>query len=127
MPSSKFEIDTRRKTYVRLVGEISHQLNTALHEEHERRGLTRTHMAEILNTNKSFITRKLDGRSNMTLETLADIAFALDRVVHVQLISRMPPPGSNHPPPSSSIIQSTATGSTGPTTRFTTGRELERA
>ena len=107
MPSSKFEIDTRRKAYIRLVGEISHQLNTALREEYERRGLTRTQMAEILGTDKSFITRKLDGRSNMTLETLADMAYALDRAVAIELRSRAPREGSNYP-----VVQKPTTTST---------------
>jgi transcriptional regulator with XRE-family HTH domain len=105
MPSSKFNIDKRRKTYIRLIGDITHQLNTALHEENERRGLTRTQVAEVLGTNKSFVTRKLDGRSNMTLETLADLAYALDRVVSVELRSREKRPGSNNP-----VVSASTTG-----------------
>ena len=89
-------LDLRRRTYVRLIGEIQHALNDALAEEFARRGLTRTQMADILHTNKSFVTRKLSGVSNMTLETLADLAFALDRAIKIQLISRAPVAGANY-------------------------------
>lgn len=88
-------LDARKRTYVRLIGEIQHALHQALVEEFEKRQLTRTGMAEALNTDKSFVTRKLNGTSNMTLETLADLAYALDRAVRVQLVSRTPAPGAN--------------------------------
>ena len=39
MPSSKIRVDKRRRTYIRLIGEIRHALNQALAEEHEKRGL----------------------------------------------------------------------------------------
>lgn len=98
MPFSKISIDKRRRTFVRLIGDIHNKLNQALAEEYERRQLTRTEMADMLGTNKSFVTRKLNGTSNMTLETLADLAFALDRVVKVQLISRTSSETSNQQP-----------------------------
>lgn len=88
-------LDKRRRTYVRLVGKIQNALNQALAEEHEKRNLTRTGMATVLGTNKSFVTRKMNGTSNMTLETLADLAFALDRVVNIELLSRAQMAGSN--------------------------------
>jgi transcriptional regulator with XRE-family HTH domain len=88
MTSSSLRLDKRRRTYVRLIGEIRHALNAALAEESVRRGLTRTGIARLLGTHKSVISRKFKGTSNMTLETLADLAFALDRPVHVTLPAR---------------------------------------
>ena len=52
-------------------------------------------MATLLMKSKSFISRKMNGTSNMTLETLADLAFALDRAVEIRLRSRHPQPGQN--------------------------------
>jgi transcriptional regulator with XRE-family HTH domain len=95
MPSSDLKIEKRRRTYVRLIGQIHHALNDALREEHERRGLTQTGMAEALDMSKSFVSRKMNGTSNMTLETLADLAFALDRAVSVNLRARTAPAGTN--------------------------------
>jgi transcriptional regulator with XRE-family HTH domain len=79
-----------------LIGTIQHALHQALAEEQGRTGLTQSGMAGILDVSKSFVSRKMNGTSNMTLETLADLAFALDRVVKVELLSRVAPLGSNH-------------------------------
>jgi hypothetical protein len=98
MTSSEFELPFRRKTYVRLIGDIEHQLNLAFDEEHTKRNLTQQEMADLLNVDKSFISRKMSGTSNMTLETLADLAFALDRAIEIKLRSRTAPDGSNRLP-----------------------------
>jgi transcriptional regulator with XRE-family HTH domain len=100
--SSSLSVAPRRRAFARLIGEIRHSLNQALTEEQKTRGLTRTEIAHILGVNKSIVSRKLNGTSNMTLETLADLAYALNRPVKVDLPSRALPPGSNQyvaPPP----------------------------
>jgi transcriptional regulator with XRE-family HTH domain len=101
MTFSSILLDKRRRTYVRLIGEIQNALQKAFAEEAEKRKLTRTAMAEALGRDKSFVTRKLNGKSNMTLETLADFAYALDRAVKVDLVSRHPNAGTNYGPSAS--------------------------
>jgi transcriptional regulator with XRE-family HTH domain len=96
MKSSNLHVSKRRRTYTRLLGEIQHALLEALEEERRGRGLTRAEIARIIGRDKSFVTRKLNGQSNMTLESLADLAFALDRPVKVRLPSRAVAAGSNH-------------------------------
>ena len=93
--SFRSKIDKRRQTYIRLLGEIAHALNKALDEEHAQRGLTQADIARMLGKQKSFVSRKLSGDTNMTLETLADLAYALDRPVRVSLPSRVPAVGQN--------------------------------
>jgi transcriptional regulator with XRE-family HTH domain len=93
--SSSLHIDKRRRTYVRLLGAIQHALLEALDEEHLRRGLTRAEVARLIGRNKSFVTRKLTGEGNMTLQSLADLAFALDRSVKVTLPAQMTVAGTN--------------------------------
>ena len=89
MPTfSKIRLDARRRTYVRLIGEVRHALNEAFAQEASVRGLTKAHMAARLGKHPSFITRKMNGTSNMTLETLADLAYSMDRPVQVVLPSR---------------------------------------
>ena len=95
MTSSNLHIDKRRRTYARLLGEIQHALLEALDEEYRDRGLTRAEIARLIGRDKSFVTRKLTGESNMTLQSLADLAFALDRPVKVQLPSRGTAVGAN--------------------------------
>lgn len=96
MTSSSLSVDKRRRVYVRLLGDIQHALNQALEEEHKKRGLTRAEIARILDCDKGFVTKKLSGVTNMTLETLADFSFALGRRVAVQLKCDAALPGSNH-------------------------------
>ena len=109
--SFKIPLSKRRRTYVRLIGDIQHVLNQALSEEHAARGLTRAGIAAALGKDKSFVTRKLTGEGNMTLETLADFAFALDRSVQVFLPRRTEEPGRNdlsNAAPSTSATTSTS-------------------
>ena len=107
MPFSSITLDARRRTYVRLIGEIQHELNQALAEEHTTHGLTKADIAKALNKDKSFVTRKLAGTSNMTLETLADLASAMGRPVRVSIPSRQPPVGTNLPTPTPPILMGT--------------------
>ena len=88
MKTRSFRIDKRRRSYLRLISEIKHALAQALTEEHAERGLTMAEMARVLEVDRSHISRKLSGETNMTLETLADLAYALDRPVKVSLPSR---------------------------------------
>jgi len=88
MTSSDLSLTKRRRTFVRLIGEIQHALNSAYAEEHEIRGLTKSQIAREIGRDRSFVTRKLTGMSNMTLESLADLAYALNRPVKVTLPSR---------------------------------------
>lgn len=98
MTSASPRLDKRRRTYVRLVGEIHDALNQALSEEKEKRGLNKTQIGKVLGLGRSAISKKFDGRHNMTLETLADLAFALDRPVKLSLPARAAGAGSNQPP-----------------------------
>jgi transcriptional regulator with XRE-family HTH domain len=96
MKTRSFRIDKRRRSYLRLIGEIKHALAQALAEEHAERGLTMAEMARTLEVDRSHISRKLSGETNMTLETLADLAYALDRPVKVSLPSRHTAQTSNY-------------------------------
>ena len=95
MTSVSPRLEKRRRTFVRLLGEIQHALNTALNEEKEKRGLNKTQIAKILGLDRSAISKRFDGRHNMTLETLADLAYALGRPVKVMLPERAKSTGSN--------------------------------
>jgi transcriptional regulator with XRE-family HTH domain len=50
----------------------------------QEQGTSRAQLAERLGTTKSFVSQVLNGHRNMTLGTLADIAFALEIQVKVQ-------------------------------------------
>lgn len=86
--SSKPLISPRQRTYARLIGEVRRALNEALIEENKAHGLTKSKIAATLGKNKSFVSRQLNGTGNMTLETLADLAYALNRPVKIAIPSR---------------------------------------
>lgn len=79
----RVRIDPRRRAFSMLLESITNALRGALVDE----GMTVTELAQKIGRNKSFVSRKLSGGSNMTVETLADLAWALRRpYVEVTLI-----------------------------------------
>jgi transcriptional regulator with XRE-family HTH domain len=52
------------------------------------RGLKRTELAEKLGTNRGYITRVLDTEYNLTVETMARIALALDARITLRMLPR---------------------------------------
>jgi len=54
----------------------------------EARGLKRTELAEKLGTNRGYITRILNTEYNLSIETMAKIALALDAQVTVSMKPR---------------------------------------
>jgi ribosome-binding protein aMBF1 (putative translation factor) len=60
-------------------------------EKLEERGLSKSQLASMLGTNKSYITQLLRGSRNMTLRTVSDIFFSLD----CKLVIKAIPEGQN--------------------------------
>ena len=54
----------------------------------ETQGVTRAALAETMGKDKSSVTRLLSGRRNVTLRTLSDVAFALEKKARVVLTDR---------------------------------------
>ncbi len=51
----------------------------------ERKGLTKADLAERMGKSRAFVSQILSGTRNMTLRTLADVAFALGESVTVKI------------------------------------------
>ncbi len=64
----------------RLITEISENIWALLNEK----GVLSAQLAEKLGKSRPFVSQLLDGSRNMTLRTLADIAYALDTRVRVE-------------------------------------------
>lgn len=90
--SSKISLDVRKRTYARLIGDVQHLLNVAMNEELTENGFTRADLARIIGKHRSFVTRKLNGTSNMTFETFAEFAGALNRRINIALEKRIDAP-----------------------------------
>jgi ribosome-binding protein aMBF1 (putative translation factor) len=99
--------DPSRHAVIRVISDVRHALNEAFVEEHKATGLTKTDIAHKLDVDKSFISKKFSGESNLTFVTFAQLADAMDRDVKILLPSRRATEGNNtngliSPPPSTS-------------------------
>ena len=64
------------------------EVTESIWEALERRGWSKAQLAEALHTSRANVTQLLTGSRNMTLRTLANIAFVLGCEVHTRLIDR---------------------------------------
>jgi transcriptional regulator with XRE-family HTH domain len=71
--------------YERLLAEEALILDSTelISELMHEKGLTRAELAKLIGKTRAFVTQVLAGNRNMTLRTLADLAFALDARVNV--------------------------------------------
>lgn len=77
-----------RKTYARFAMDVLDELNAALRQQQDRDGLTKARIADRLGIHRSEVTKLLNGRRrNMTMESIAALAWALDRDIDFRLIA----------------------------------------
>ncbi len=50
----------------------------------QENNVSRSELAARLGKTKGYVTQLLDGRANMTIRTISDVFFALDRSIHFQ-------------------------------------------
>ena len=77
--SYKFDIDPKNRVVARFIGEVRSELVRAFVEESAASGLTRDQLAQLLGVHKSLITKRLRGNVNLTLRSIGEMAWALDR------------------------------------------------
>jgi transcriptional regulator with XRE-family HTH domain len=98
--SFRTKFSGRRATFLALSNDVERQLRDAYARKFEE-GVTQSALAEKLDVNRSAIHRRLTGRTNMTLETVADMVWALGQCVKV-IIYDPATAGQNHFVPSAS-------------------------
>ena len=77
-----------------LIVEATEEVCRVMEGEDSEGGVTRKELADRLGRSKGFVTQLLSGERNLTLRTLADLAFALDRRVEIRLASIPAEPGA---------------------------------
>lgn len=85
MPSFRTKVSDRRGVYLALSAQVERQLREAYARKFEAGQVTQSSIADRLGINRSAVHRRLTGRTNMTLETLADMVWALDQVIEVRI------------------------------------------
>ena len=79
MTSFQFAPSPRKRKVARFITRVRRELQKAFMEEKAARGLTQAKLARTLGSHRSIVCRQLAGSANLTLRTLADYAWALDR------------------------------------------------
>ncbi|MEY9110431.1 plasmid maintenance system antidote protein VapI [Bradyrhizobium yuanmingense] len=72
--------------FLKLAGMIESQLRDAYARRHEAGKLNQSSVARALEVNRSAIHNRLTGRVNMTIETIADMVWALGHEIDVKII-----------------------------------------
>jgi transcriptional regulator with XRE-family HTH domain len=76
----------RQRKVGRTIYNVQHELLRALIEEKAWRRVTQQAVARKLGVDRSVVNRQLTGRANLTLRSLAELAWALDREVELRLV-----------------------------------------
>jgi plasmid maintenance system antidote protein VapI len=84
--SFRITISPSRRAAARFVTAVRRALQKAYVEEQDRSGLTQTAIASALNVHRSVINRELRGRKDLTLGRVAELAWAMGRYPHFELL-----------------------------------------
>jgi hypothetical protein len=73
----------RRRVFLSLIGDIERDLRMAFSRWAKENNETQAGLAKILDVNRSVVHRRLTGRANLTIETIADMAWALGYCIRI--------------------------------------------
>jgi transcriptional regulator with XRE-family HTH domain len=103
MTSFHFDIGSRARQAGRLIGGVRSELLKALSERKAETGLSQQAVAQKLGVHRSLINRQLTGETNLTLRSIADLAWALDMDISFELKKPTVEAGQNQPATTSTI------------------------
>ncbi|MCE4226952.1 XRE family transcriptional regulator [Methylobacterium sp. C25] len=81
MKSYRFSIGARSQGVGRFIGHVRSELTNALHEERGASSATVQAIADKLQIPRSAVNRQLAGLQHLTLRSVAELAWALDREI----------------------------------------------
>jgi DNA-binding phage protein len=84
---------------LQLTGSIESQLRDAYARLHHEKGETQSSVAAKLGVDRSAVHRRLSGQTNMTVETMADMVWALGQCIKVEIFDP-----SDHPSNETRIV-----------------------
>jgi len=85
LPSSRRTTDDRRKVFLNLSAQIEGQLREAYDRKFQAGVATQSSLARKLGVNRSAVHNRLMGHTNMTVETIAEMVWALDYAIKIQI------------------------------------------
>jgi DNA-binding phage protein len=120
-------IDPRRASYLNLVSSVEAQLRDIYARLHDAGLENQASLAKKLGVSRSVVNRRLTGQQNMTLETVADMVWALGATISVKIDDPLSKSTANFKLPDlSSFVQSGRIDAAAPieTKRVPTGQIL---
>jgi transcriptional regulator with XRE-family HTH domain len=106
MTSFQIGLSPSRRAAGRFVSRVRRALQRAVVEEGERNGLNQSKIADAIGVHRSVISRELNGRQDITLGRIAELAWAMGREIEFDLVKVVPEVGSNATPVVSAVILS---------------------
>jgi transcriptional regulator with XRE-family HTH domain len=98
----RFDIGSRSRNAGRLIGGVRRELLAALTDA-KKGGLTQEELARRLDLRRPDVNRQFSGEAELSLRSLADLAWALDRDITIELRRRDQAPGQNIAPETSTV------------------------
>ena len=86
------KLDSKSRKAGRFIARVHRNLQSAFIES----GLKQHELAEKLQVDRSIINRRLQGKSNLTLRSIAELAWAMDNDVDVVFSKQDVAEGTNH-------------------------------
>jgi transcriptional regulator with XRE-family HTH domain len=95
--SFQIAITPSRRAAGRFISRVRRSLQRALVEEGERNGINQSKIADAIGVHRSVISRELNGRQDITLGRLAELAWAMGREIDFSLPVAEQMEGANTP------------------------------
>ena len=108
MTSYRREGGARARSAGRFIGRVRSHLLQALVEEKLSTGLTQQQLSEKLDIRRAALNRQLAGEADLTLSSLAEIAWALNREVHIEFRKPEAERGQNEQAAGSTVVSQPA-------------------
>jgi len=83
--SFRFEIGARARAASRFIANVRSDLAAAILERRSQKGFTQQRLAEAIGVSRRDLNRYLCGQTELPLRSIADLAWALDKEIHVEL------------------------------------------
>ena len=98
-----FDIGERARHAGRFIGRVRGELLRALNARKSEIGFSQQGLAQKLEAERSLINRQLSGEANLSLRSLADLAWAMDMEISFELKKPHPKAGQNQPMTTSTV------------------------
>jgi hypothetical protein len=98
-----FDIGNRARHAGRFIGRVRGELLRALAEKKAKTPLPQQVLAEKLGIQRTLINRQLSGEADLSLRSLADLAWAMDMEISFELKKPQAKAGQNQPMTTSTV------------------------